>query len=122
MQNQMPSMPSLKTQGTSSSESSGSDLSPSFAEDSVSSDAGSAKENPAIIDPSKSGNLAEVRTVRRGIEVVALEKGFYNQNRIAEGNRFTIKSEEDFGTWFRCIDPVMEGKRLEAIKNKRVRL
>lgn len=117
----MPSMPSIKSGSTDSS--SESDLSPSFAEDSVEQSAGSAEvdtERPILIDTSKSGNQAEVRPRSRGIKVVAVEKGFYNQMRLNDGDEFTIRSEEDFGSWFRCIDMVLEEKRKAAMKNKKV--
>jgi hypothetical protein len=130
--NQMPSMPAPLSPATSSPESSDSVGSPSSAEDSVSSDAGSAEaetpvESPvAFHDPTKLSNTTKIQsTPRRGIKVVAVEKGFYNQSRIEPGlgekSEFTIRSEEDFGEWFRCIDPVLEAKREEAMKLKKVR-
>lgn len=121
MNKQMPSMPSIKPISPDSSEL---DLSPSFAEDSGEQSSGSAEVEiapVAILDPSRNANLAEVRPAARGIQVVATEKGFYNQLRLAEGNEFTIRSEEDFGSWFKCIDPVFEKKRIAAMNNKKVK-
>jgi hypothetical protein len=58
---------------------------------------------------------------RNGIEVVATRKGFYNQRRIKEGDEFKIRSEEEFGEWFKCKDAQFEKKRLEFVKNKKAK-
>lgn len=58
---------------------------------------------------------------KSGIEVVATRKGFYNQTRIKEGVEFKIKSEEDFGDWFKCKDPVFEKRRANFIKEKKAK-
>lgn len=60
-------------------------------------------------------------TPKKGIEVVALRKGFYNQFRINEGEKFLIRSEKDFGDWFRCTEPSFEKKRIEFINAKKAK-
>ncbi len=132
----MPSMP-IMNPTASSAESNDSGLSPSFAEGAGSHDSAPANgsENdlgydevsqaPKAIDPSKNvHNQVAVKAplLRRGIEVVAVDKGFYNQDRKVTGDKFFIVSEEEFGDWFRCTDPVLEAKRVEFIKNKKMKV
>lgn len=57
--------------------------------------------------------------VSRGIDVVALRSGFYEQRRIIEGEKFTVKKAEQLGSWMRCIDPVMQKKHQENLKAKK---
>ena len=132
MKNQMPAMPSLSTNAQPPASSSpesvkDSGLSPSFAEVSVEKSAETAEveieefETPKIADAVQISNHATkaVAPLRRGIKVVAADKGFYNQMRLEPGNEFTIRSEEDFGEWFRCVDMVMEQKRIDFLKAKK---
>lgn len=58
---------------------------------------------------------------KSGIEVVALRKGFYRNQRREEGSKFVIKSMDDLGDWMECIDPVLEKKHKEMIKEKKAR-
>jgi len=58
---------------------------------------------------------------KKGIEVVAMAKGFYNQNRYVEGDKFSIRSEQEFGEWMKCVDPAMEKRRIEFYKNKKAK-
>lgn len=121
---QMPTMPSKPQSDASSSEFTDSEVSPSSAEGSAPSGVElSEDDTPEIINPvNKSANVSEVRsTPKRGIRVVATEKGFYNNLRREPGDEFIIKSEEDFGEWFYCVDPVTEAKRVDYVKNKKVK-
>lgn len=72
---------------------------------------------PKITDPSKAHNTKKVSEVKGDIEVEALTKGFYNQDRKAVGDTFKISSLDEYGTWMKCIDPKIEKqaqKHLEA--------
>ena len=51
-----------------------------------------------------------------GIEVVALQKGFYNQFRLKAGDKFLIPSMDKFGRWMKLADPKAEEARLKALK------
>lgn len=65
-------------------------------------------------------NTFEVPEVpKRGIEVVASMKGFYNNRRIREGQKFFVKNFEDLGAWMICEDKALERKRLEFLKQKK---
>lgn len=55
------------------------------------------------------------------MEVVAMRDGFMFNTRIKEGDKFSIKSEEQFGSWFRCLDPKMEEKRIKYLEDKKKR-
>lgn len=121
--NQMPQMPRMPEPNLDSSDSR-SELSP-FAEDSV---VNAAESNvldtprPSLANPDSDN--ASQRTIivpKKGIEVVAVRKGFYNLNRIKEGTKFFIKSEEQFGEWFKCVDPFFEKKRQEFVKAKKAK-
>lgn len=127
MNQQMPQMPTMpakpQNQDASSSEFTDSEVSPSSAEGSTPSGVELSEDVPEIVNlTNKSANVSEVRsTPKKGIRVVATEKGFYNQLRREPGQEFNIKSEEDFGEWFYCIDPVAEAKRVEYVKSKKVK-
>lgn len=51
-----------------------------------------------------------------GIECIADRKGFYNQNRIEESEKFYLAGPEDFGSWFRCVNPDWEKARSKSIE------
>ncbi len=126
MSNPMPQMPSFKQsphEAASSAESNDSVLSSSFAGESGDSSPDSLVEpTPQLFEPGKNvHNLTKVEGPKRGIEVVANDKGFYNQIRRKVGDKFIIRSEQDFGDWFRCVDPNLEKKRVEFIKAKKAR-
>ena len=77
-------------------------------------------DKPTMIDPGKtSSEIKTPKAPKVGIVVIAERAGFYNQQRIKKGLKFTIKGEKAFGGWFKCIDPVIEKKRLEYMKNKK---
>lgn len=121
-------MPSMQPK-SSSGESSDS-LSPSFAEGSEVKASGPEVKletpahvgKPEIINPALENNsqVAALAPKKR-IEVVALGKGFYNQRRLKEGDKFHINSESEFGSWFKCVDKEFEKKRVEFLKNKKAK-
>jgi len=53
------------------------------------------------------------------IQVVALEKGFYNQQRINPGEKFLVKDMKGLGKWMRCVNPEIQKVHEEAMKIKR---
>lgn len=71
--------------------------------------------------PDISNLVAAPVAPKGGIKVVATRKGFYNQMRYKEGDQFIVRSEEDFGEWMMCLDPVFEKKRIEQFKQKRIK-
>lgn len=123
--NQMPSMPSLSTSEP--------DSMLGLTEDSAvqqgaaGSDVLSAPDHseelkaPTIISPDDSNNsqVSAPKAPKGGIAVVATGKGFYNQERLREGDKFSIRSEEDFGQWFKCEDKFWEARRVEFFKQKK---
>jgi hypothetical protein len=60
-------------------------------------------------------------TISKGIEVVATRKGFYNQRRISEGEKFIVKKKENLGEWMKCVDPALERERFNFFKNKKAK-
>lgn len=84
-----------------------------------------AFQGPVIDTPENNlNNKSEVSiplVPKKGIEVVALRKGFYNQMRWNEGDKFLIRSEKEFGEWFKCTDSYYEKKRLEFYKEKKAK-
>lgn len=94
--------------------------------------AGSDDLNPPSHDPAppvlsqsapQVANEISVKAIapKKGIEVVALRKAFYNQDRKHAGSRFFIKGPEDFGEWMKCIDPYWEKQRVEFYKQKKAK-
>lgn len=65
-----------------------------------------------------SDNEIKVSASTGVINVTATQKGFYGQQRIAEGQSFVIKDESHFGRWMRCDDADMEVKRVKHFKNR----
>ena len=72
-------------------------------------------------DSNNSSTIAVPLISKQGIEVVAIRKGFYNRNRYKEGDKFFIRSEEQFGEWMKCVDPILEKKRIELYKSKKAK-
>lgn len=112
---ELPKMPSLNTLNTDSSDISDESLTLPNHEDVV--------VKPTIISPDDT--LATETKIplapAKGIDVVATGKGFYNQTRHREGDKFVVKSFEEIGSWMMCLDPVFEKKRQEILKNKKAR-
>ena len=113
-------MPSLKVNDIEGSE----ELLPSNSEVFTGSDS-SVLETPVNIsdkpiidvpDHKSSSNVIAPSTAKHGIEVVALRKGFHNQRRLVEGDRFTIAHFDDLGEWMKCVDLDIEKKHQEFLK------
>lgn len=56
---------------------------------------------------------------KKGIEVIALHKGFYQNRRKAEGDEFVIESFEHLGSWMKCKDKEMQAKHEAAMLAKK---
>ncbi len=63
-------------------------------------------------------SIVPVQLNKQGIEVIADRKGFFGQQRISKGEKFNIKSEEQFGEWMICTDPEMEKRESNTLKKK----
>lgn len=124
----MPVMPSLNKS------SSGDEINSSLSSSPLTDDSASAEsdvslnvplheEKPAMVNIDKdiSTQLNVPSAPKKGIEVVAQMKGFYNQKRYNQGDSFLIKSEEQFGSWMKCVDPAFEKKRIEIIKLRKAK-
>lgn len=55
----------------------------------------------------------------KGLEVVALQAGFYKNVRRVEGDVFSLSKFSDRGTWMRFSDPQAEKKHQELIAVKK---
>lgn len=71
------------------------------------------------IEP-KSNEIVVSPKSTRSIQVVATEKGFYKQMRKAPGDEFAVEKFEQLGSWMKCVDPVMEKKRLDLMKDHKL--
>jgi hypothetical protein len=58
---------------------------------------------------------------RKGIEVVAMRKGFYNQQRYEPGDQFFIRERSELGEWMKCVDAGEEKYRVDFFKKKKSR-
>lgn len=116
-EDKIPEMPKMPTNKESESPDGGSDSGPEDL------NIPSHKEDkPSIIDPGKVDSKIDLPSApKSGIEVVAVRKGFFNQQRVEPGVKFIIRSEKQFGDWFECIDPLYEKKRKEFYKYKKAR-
>ena len=68
-----------------------------------------------------SSNVVAPLVPNKGIEVVAMSAGFYNQKRIGEGESFVIKSFDQIGAWMKCKNPELEKKRVEFYELKKAK-
>jgi hypothetical protein len=112
----MPKMPSFGAQNLASELSS-----PSSEESQKDSSVGEEIVKPTLTthEASVANQFKMPMTSNKGIECVASRKGFYNQTRLREGDSFTLRSENEFGDWFKCVDKDLEKKRVEFIKMKK---
>ncbi len=60
---------------------------------------------PATVPTKAKGPITKAAAaVKTGLKVVATEKGFYNNRRLNIGDKFTIRSEQDFSeNWMKYI-------------------
>lgn len=70
-------------------------------------------------DENTISNAKEVIIPKGGIEVVALRKGFYNNNRIIPGQRFRVSAMDKLGLWMECVDPTLEKERKKMLAGKK---
>lgn len=128
--NQLPKMPAPRVEGE------GLDV-PTHLDDLTGAN-GLSKHADAILNPEKSPEDDEAfakpgyeqaaaskshvkaRLPSGTIEVVAMRKGFYNQQRYEEGDKFLIRSEDDLGEWMKCVDASKEKHRVELFRKKKL--
>lgn len=88
----------------------------------------SNREMPSLPKPSEAQVSEESAKVEqkepvapkaKSIEVVALRPGFFKQMRKSEGDKFVVEKFEQLGSWMKCLDPVMEKKHQEAMKQRK---
>ena len=73
-----------------------------------------------IISPDDDNNsIIPVPLTKQVIEVVATRKGFYGQERITEGRKFSVASFAALGEWMECTDPETEKRRKQFFKDKK---
>lgn len=121
----MPAMPSLASSSDDSSFTEGvANAAPEVDLDVPShNDEDFAFKKPELIG-ADSNDHSQVRArivPKQGIEVEATRKGFYNQMRHKEGDRFFVKNREELGEWMKCVDSLEEKARVEFFKNKKVK-
>jgi len=128
MENKLPTMPNLGANPVSSPGLDVEKSTPSFGEDKTLDVPAHDEQNASVLQKPATPDLhsPEISSIiklselsKNGIQVVATRKGFYNQNRIREGEVFRIQSFEDIGEWMKCTDPDLEKERVKFFKEKR---
>ena len=78
--------------------------------------------SPKCITPEgkDSSTVAAPKVPKKGIEVVATRKGFYNRERKNEGDKFIVKKKHLLGEWMTCTDPDLEVERIKFFKAKKI--
>lgn len=123
----MPNMPSLvksdNADSTSSLISPGSEVPSQDGAPGFDLDIPAHDDKPIIesLEQKSVSNMVAPKIPKNGFEVVALRKGFYNQRRLEEGDKFLVKSFEELGEWMKCTDPDLQKKHLENLKNKKAK-
>lgn len=69
--------------------------------------------------PVAAKNEAEEIKIPSEIEVVALRPGFRKKVRIQEGQRFSVASLEEVGSWMKIVDPKLAKYHKEMLAEKR---
>ena len=93
-------------------------------------EAGEPKNPPAELRDSKveydtqaaPNNSFELSKPKGEILVVATSRGFYDNRRISEGQKLTVRSFESLGQWMKCVDPRVELERLKFFKEKKQKI
>jgi hypothetical protein len=75
------------------------------------------REMPPL--PSKASEESEAVPPKKGIEVIALRPGFFQQQRKVEGDKFTVVDMSKVGTWMKCVDPVLEKQHQSKMKEQK---
>lgn len=80
-------------------------------------------ERPMIKDSAKQdhSSLKLPNAPKGGFEAVATRSGFYGQSRLREGDTFQMAAFEDFGEWMKFLDPDIERKRVQFLKEKKTK-
>ncbi len=73
-------------------------------------------------DPEVKGNEKKVTPVSGGLQVVAIQDGFFRNSRKKVGAKFNVPSEEYLGSWMKCVDPAAQKAHEERMKAKREQL
>lgn len=129
MTNQMPGMPEMNStvepvsQEAGLPENKGLEI-PSHEDNSESIESAPVVEKPVqIITPeSQVSNNVDIPLIpKAGIKVVAMRKGFFAQQRVKEGEEFIVRKLENLGEWMKCLDPVIEKKRVQFFKDKKAK-
>lgn len=81
-------------------------------------------EIPAISNkPAESDSVKIIKSKSpKGIEVVALQNGYFQNCRKVEGDRFFISDMSKLGKWMKCVDPKIEAQHQENQKAKKQEL
>lgn len=72
------------------------------------------KDMPQMPQPSEQSEGKPI--VPRRIDVVAIKLGFFEGGRRAVGSKFSVPSMEKLGSWMKCVDPVLEKRHQEMMK------
>lgn len=73
------------------------------------------------LEKDNDSNVSIPKPPKDGIEVVATRKGFYNQTRLNEGQKFKVRKKEDLATWMECVEPALERERIKLLNEKRAK-
>lgn len=73
--------------------------------------------------PAESDSIKVVKPKpAKGIEVIALQNGYFQNSRKVEGDRFFISDMSKLGKWMKCVDPKIEAQHQEIQKQKKQEL
>ena len=67
----------------------------------------------------KSKEVKQSKLLGSGVEVVALQAGFFKSVRKSPGDKFFVPSLDKVGSWMRCVDPRAEEQAQELRKAKK---
>jgi hypothetical protein len=123
MNKKLPSMPGMNQNLSDDVDTASSSISPTpeVSKDASGLEVPEHKVQFENVDDKNESIIVAPKISKSGIEVVALRKGFYNQERIKEGQVFLVKKMEDLGEWMKCLDVDTERKRLEILKSKKAK-
>ena len=118
----MPVMPKSENKNTESSNSVDSSSPVAASKGAATLEAPMHDEKPKLETfESRVSNSLKMGKPHPGIKVMATRKGFYNQRRIVEGTKFSVKSFEELGEWMKCEDASIEEKRVKVLKEKKMK-
>lgn len=82
----------------------------------------SEKDTTPLADSSVKPPETEKKTeapLKKGVEVIATQPGFYRNHRKSVGDVFTIPDVKFAGTWMKCLVPALEHERVKLMKAKK---